>query len=386
MTALKVDQLVVRYGAVNALDRVSLQIGNGEVLAVLGPSGSGKTTLLNAVAGFVPISGGEIRIDDRLVASERRSLPIEQRGVGVVFQSYGLWPHMDAVDTVAYPLRRQGMSKADARARAAELLERVGLAGLEHRRPNLLSGGQQQRVGLARALARKPRLFLFDEPTANLDSGLRAGLQSQIREQLDRTEAAAVYVTHDPVEAFAVSDRIAAIRDAHLVQIATAKEIYANPADAWIARLTGPCSLVDADVLNPSTLRVGGAVIDKVTLGGAHMQAGGTASAQSGVPVAVRPEWIRLGAAGELPLAATVRTVAFAGAEMICTLESGGRPIAVHVAGSTEVRVGDQVSWSLTQACVLNPGTASEAAGPSESSDADLPDPSAEPAVTSNRV
>lgn len=386
MTALKVDQLVVRYGAVNALDRVSLQIGNGEVLAVLGPSGSGKTTLLNAVAGFVPISGGEIRIDDTLVASERRSLPIEQRGVGVVFQSYGLWPHMDALDTVAYPLRRQGMNKADARARATELLGRVGLAGLEHRRPNLLSGGQQQRVGLARALARKPRLFLFDEPTANLDSGLRAGLQSQIREQLDRTEAAAVYVTHDPVEAFAVSDRIAAIRDARLVQIATAKEIYANPADAWIARLTGPCSLLDADVLDASTLRVGDAVLDKVSLGGAHRTSGGAPNSRSGIQVAVRPEWIRLGEAGALPLDATVNTVAFAGAEMVCTLQSGSRTLAVHVPGSTEIRTGDQVSWSLTQACVLDPGAAGAPAGASASAESEALDPSLEREVTSNRV
>ncbi len=351
MTALSVDRLVVRYGAVSALDGISLQVGRGEVLAVLGPSGSGKTTLLNAVAGFVPISGGEIRIDDMLVASGRRSLPIEQRGVGVVFQSYGLWPHMDALDTVAYPLRRQGMDKAEARARAAELLERVGLAGLEHRRPNLLSGGQQQRVGLARALARKPRLFLFDEPTANLDSGLRAGLQSQIRKQLERTEAAAVYVTHDPVEAFAVSDRIAAIRDAHLVQVATAKEIYAHPADAWIARLTGPCSLVDADVLDASTVRIGGAVVRDVILGGAAQPP------RNDVSLAVRPEWIRLDAPGALPLDATVEAVAFAGAEVVCTLAGGGRSVVVHVPGSTDIRTGDRVSWGLTRACVLSPGT-----------------------------
>ncbi|OJV23613.1 MAG: hypothetical protein BGO26_13110 [Actinobacteria bacterium 69-20] len=376
VTALSVDQLVVRYGAVSALDGISLQVGRGEVLAVLGPSGSGKTTLLNAVAGFVPISGGEIRIDDILVASGRRSLPIEQRGVGVVFQSYGLWPHMDALDTVAYPLRRQGMDKAEARARAAELLERVGLAGFEHRRPNLLSGGQQQRVGLARALARKPRLFLFDEPTANLDSGLRAGLQSQIREQLERTEAAAVYVTHDPVEAFAVSDRIAAIRDAHLVQVATAKEIYAHPADAWIARLTGPCSLVDADVLDSSTVRVGGVVVCGVILGGANQQSSGGAAqiARRDVSLAVRPEWIRLDAPGALPLDATVETVAFAGAEMVCTLAGGGRSLAVHVPGSTDIRAGDRVSWGLTQACVLDrsappagdTATAPPAAAPTE--------------------
>jgi ABC-type Fe3+/spermidine/putrescine transport system ATPase subunit len=345
--ALRLEHVTVRYGAVTALDGIDLSIEPGEVLAVLGPSGSGKTTLLNAVAGFIDVADGEIWIGDTLVASAQRSLPIERRGVGVVFQSYGLWPHMNALDTVAYPLRRQRQPASQARARAKELLGRVGLAGLEHRRPGLLSGGQQQRVGLARALACHPRVFLFDEPTANLDSGLRAGLQEQIREQQQRTGAAALYVTHDPAEAFVVADRVAAIRDARLVQVASAREIYNNPADEWIARLTGPCSILSAEVLDDASLRMADAVVGSVNL---HS---GAAPERGEARVVVRPEWISTGPAGSLPLAAVVKTVAFAGAHAVCALDTGGGSLVVHVPGDLEVRPGDEISWAPTTACVL---------------------------------
>ena len=356
MRALRLENVTVRYGAVTALDGINLAIEQGEILAVLGPSGSGKTTLLNAVAGFIDVAGGEIWIDDTLVASARHSVPIERRGVGVVFQSYGLWPHLNALDTVAYPLRRQRQPRAQARKRAQELLGRVGLSGFEHRRPGLLSGGQQQRVGLARALACHPRVFLFDEPTANLDSGLRAGLQEQIREQQQRTGAAALYVTHDPGEAFVVADRVAAIRNARLVQVAAPRDIYTNPADEWIARLTGPCSIVPAEVLDDTALRIGGVVVTKVAL---HS----TIGVQPGeARLAIRPEWVVTGAAGELPLAATVRTVAFAGAHAVCTLETTQGPIVVHAPGSLVTQPGDPISWAPMTACVLRPDLSAEAA------------------------
>lgn len=365
MKALQINQLSVRYGPVTALDRIDLSIDPGEVLAVLGPSGSGKTTLLNAVAGFMDVAAGEIWIHDVLVASATRSLPIERRGVGVVFQSYGLWPHMNALDTVAYPLRRQRQPAARARERARELLARVGLEGLEHRRPALLSGGQQQRVGLARALACHPKVFLFDEPTANLDSGLRAGLQEQIREQQQRTGAAALYVTHDPFEAFTVADRVAAIRDARLVQVATPREIYNAPADEWIARLTGPCSVLQAEVLDQSTLRLCGPVVSSVSLQSADAMRIGPGR------VVIRPEWVRTGARGELPLSATVRTVTFAGGHAVCSLDVSGGLIVVHVPGDLVVEPGDEISWAPTAACVLRP--------------APILEPSEEPAQAASR-
>lgn len=347
MKALRIEQLSVRYGPVTALDRIDLSIEQGEILAVLGPSGSGKTTLLNAVAGFIDVAGGEIWIGDLLVASAKRSLPIEKRGVGVVFQSYGLWPHVNALDTVAYPLRRQRQPVGQARDKARDLLGRVGLAGLEHRRPGLLSGGQQQRVGLARALACHPRVFLFDEPTANLDSGMRAGLQEQIREQQQRTGAAALYVTHDPAEAFVVADRVAAIRDARLVQVATPREIYNNPADEWIARLTGPCSIVAAEVLDDSTVRMAGAAVSSVNV---HSTDG---PQRGDTRVVLRPEWVRTAAVGELPLSAVVTAVAFAGAHAVCTLETAGCSLVVHIPGHVVVRPGDEISWAPTTVCQL---------------------------------
>lgn len=361
MKALRINQLTVRYGSVTALDRIDLSIEQGEILAVLGPSGSGKTTLLNAVAGFIDVADGEIWIHDVLVASATRSLPIERRGVGVVFQSYGLWPHMNALDTVAYPLRRQRQPAAKAHERARELLARVGLAGFEDRRPGLLSGGQQQRVGLARALACQPRVFLFDEPTANLDSGLRAGLQEQIREQQQRTGAAALYVTHDPAEAFVVADRVAAIRDAHLVQVATARDIYQNPADEWIARLTGPCSIVSAEILDSSAVRMCGGVVGSVNLHSA-----GSRPTTDGRLV-IRPEWVRTGPADTLPLSATVRTVAFAGAHAVCSLDTPGGSVVVHVPGDFEVSPGDVISWAPSTVCVLRQEPVVEPAEPAES-------------------
>ncbi|MBX6370865.1 MAG: ABC transporter ATP-binding protein [Acidothermus sp.] len=346
MKALRVEELTVRYGTTVALENVTLDVEEGEILAVLGPSGSGKTTLLGAIAGFIDVTAGRIWIADRLVAAAGHSMPIERRGVGVVFQNYGLWPHLDALDTVAYPLRRQGFSRHEARARARELLSRVGLAGLEGRRPALLSGGQQQRVGLARALACKPRIFLFDEPTANLDSGLRAGLQTQIREQQQQTGAAAVYVTHDPLEAFAVADRIAAIRDARLVQVATPREIYARPADEWIARLTGPCAILSAQVIDESTIRIGDAELSGVSLHGFDRDPGE-------VRLVVRPEWIRIADDGELPLRATVQSVTFAGAETVCLLTTATGPVTARLAGEVDLHPGDAVSWTIVGASVL---------------------------------
>lgn len=346
MKAFSVEDLTVQYGATVALENICLDGDHGEILAILGPSGSGKTTLLGAIAGFIDVTAGQIWIGETLAARRGFSLPTERRGVGVVFQNYGLWPHLNAMDTVAYPLRRQGVNRARARQRAEELLAQVGLAGLGQRLPSMLSGGQQQRVGLARALACRPRLFLFDEPTANLDSELRAGLQVQIREQQQRTGAAAVYVTHDPLEAFAVADRVAVVRNARLVQVAPPREIYTSPADEWVARLTGPCSIVEAHVLDDETVRISDALVRGVSVGNA---CGGSLM----VKIAIRPEWIRVSGPEEYPLVATVRAVTFAGAQAICSLDTTVGVVVTHVPGEAGLHPGDTVSWTLTAAQVL---------------------------------
>ncbi|HLY64975.1 MAG TPA: ATP-binding cassette domain-containing protein, partial [Chloroflexota bacterium] len=174
----------MHYGAIRAIDCIDLTVPRGELMAVLGPSGSGKSTLLHAVAGFVAPADGEIAIDGRQVSGPGWAFPPERRSIGLVFQSYALWPHMNALDTVAYPLQRRGWARDKARDKARSLLDRVGLGSLASRRPGQLSGGEQQRVGLARALAASPVLFLLDEPTANLAPKVAAELLGEHVRQL----------------------------------------------------------------------------------------------------------------------------------------------------------------------------------------------------------
>ena len=194
--AVHVDGVVVRYGDAPAVQGVDLEVAAGETVALLGPSGSGKTTLLYAIAGFLPLSGGEIHLDETLVSSPTVSTPPEQRPVAMVFQHYGLWPHMDALDTVAYPLRRAGEGRGPARARAAELLEQMRIGHLAGRRPAELSGGEQQRVGLARALARRPAVYLLDEPTAHLDPATAQAVMDTLL-ALAKDGRSLLLITHD---------------------------------------------------------------------------------------------------------------------------------------------------------------------------------------------
>ena len=268
--------MVVRYGESPAVGEVDLVVERGETVALLGPSGSGKTTLLYALAGFLPLSAGEIALDGRLVSSTTLSVPPEQRPIAMVFQHYGLWPHMDALETVAYPLRRAGQGRSAARAQARELLEQRRLGSLAGRRPAELSGGEQQRVGLARALARRPAVYLLDEPTAHLDTVLKADLQADLARRMHADGAAAVHATHDVEEALAVADRVVLMRDGEVVQVDRPADIYARPADDWAARLTGPASFIEGEVraqgadgagrylVRPDWLRFGGGLAARV--------------------------------------------------------------------------------------------------------------------------
>jgi ABC-type Fe3+/spermidine/putrescine transport system ATPase subunit len=243
---LEVTDLVVEYDRTTALRRVTLSVAPGEVLALLGPSGSGKSTLLHAVAGFLVPQAGSVRLAGRTVVGDGRPVPPERRDLGVVFQNYALWPHLSAVDTVAYPARRRGTGRDQARAEALQLLRLLRIDHLADRRPAELSGGEQQRVGLARALARRPSLYLFDEPTAHLDTHVRAVfLQELVARQRD-SGAAAVYATHDAEEALGLADRVALLRDGTLLQVGTPRQVYEEPVDLFAARLTGSASVIAA--------------------------------------------------------------------------------------------------------------------------------------------
>ncbi len=231
---------------------VDLTVAAGETVALLGPSGSGKTTLLYAIAGFLPLSGGEIHLDETVASSATVSTPPEQRPVGMVFQHYGLWPHMDALDTVAYPLRtgRDGRgSGARTRPRAAR--SRCASAHLAGRRPAQLSGGSSSAWVWPRALARRPAVYLLDEPTAHLDTVLKADLQAELATRMHADGAAAIHATHDVEEALAVADRVVLMRDGEVGPGRFARHVYAEPADEWAARLTGPASFVEGEIAVP---------------------------------------------------------------------------------------------------------------------------------------
>ena len=237
--------LSVGYGR-PALAGLDLAVAPGETLALLGSSGSGKTTLLNAIAGFVAPLAGQIWLAGQLASGPGRLVAPERRRIGMVFQDYALWPHLSVLDTVAYPLRRAGASKAAAHRGARDVLEQMSLGPLAERRPGQLSGGEQQRVGLARALAGTPALYLFDEPTAHLDATLRAQILDEVARRRAADGAAAVYATHDATEALAIADRVAVLHSGRLAQLAPPADVYAAPADLTVARLTGPVSVLSA--------------------------------------------------------------------------------------------------------------------------------------------
>ncbi len=214
---------------------VALRVGDGEVVALLGPNGAGKTTALRALAGLTPLTAGHVRVDGR----DLTGTPPEHRAVGVVFQDYLLFPHLSALDNVAFGPRRRGLSRRAARDRAAGWLARVGLQGYERSRPRQLSGGQAQRVALARALAVDPRLLLLDEPLAALDARTRLDTRAELHRHLTAHPGAALLVTHDPLVALVLADRLVIVEDGRVVQEGDAAEVTARPRTDYVARLVG---------------------------------------------------------------------------------------------------------------------------------------------------
>lgn len=235
-----VDRLSVHYEDVKAVEDVSIEIQRGEFLALLGPSGSGKTTVLMSIAGFTEITSGDIRIADTSIVN----MPPEQRGLGVVFQGYALFPHLSVEANVAFPLEMAGTDRTEAHERVHKSLATAGLKGLGRRYPSELSGGQQQRVALARALVFDPPLLLLDEPLGSLDKQLRASMQREFRTLHKEVGTTIVYVTHDQQEALAMADRIAVMEDGHIIQLGTPLEVFNDPRSQFVAEFIGDCNFV----------------------------------------------------------------------------------------------------------------------------------------------
>ncbi len=248
MAFIEIHNLFKHFKDVVAINRIQLEIEKGEMLTLLGPSGCGKTTTLRCIAGLEKPEEGDIIIDGRPMLS-RGFVPPSQRGIGMVFQNYAVWPHMKVFSNIVYGLKLQKRPKSEIRERAQQVLELVGLAGLKDRYPSQLSGGQQQRVALARALVTNPKVLLLDEPLSNLDAKLREELRFEIKSLVRRMGITAVYVTHDQAEAMVISDRIAVMNAGNVVQLGTAQEIYARPANKFVADFIGTMNFMAGEVV-----------------------------------------------------------------------------------------------------------------------------------------
>ncbi len=248
MAFIEITNLLKRFNKVVAVNNIQLEVKEGELLTLLGPSGCGKTTTLRCIAGLERPDGGDIVIDGKSMLSEG-FVHASNRGIGMVFQNYAVWPHMKVINNVAYGLKLQKISRKIVQEKALEALELVGLQGKGDRYPSQLSGGEQQRVALARALVRNPKVLLLDEPLSNLDAKLREKMRFEIKSLVKRMGMTSVYVTHDQAEAMVISDRIAVMDSGNVVQIGTAQEIYKNPANKFVADFIGTMNFMSGEIV-----------------------------------------------------------------------------------------------------------------------------------------
>ena len=278
MSSITLNEVTKSYGSVQVIRKFSSVFRDREFVTLLGPSGCGKTTMLRMIAGFEKPTSGEILIDDAVVSGRGQFVPPNRRNIGMVFQSYAVWPHMDVFDNVAYPLKIQGLSRGEIKKRVFDILEAVHLTQYVKRLPNELSGGQQQRVALGRALVCSPRVLLLDEPLSNLDAKLRESMRFEIKDMQRRFGITVVYVTHDQTEAMAMSDRVIVFNKGAVQQMDTPTNIYRHPANQFVADFVGKINFIR-----------GAASDGRVDFpGGQWMAYGG--ERRGPVVVAVRPE------------------------------------------------------------------------------------------------
>jgi ABC-type Fe3+/spermidine/putrescine transport system ATPase subunit len=246
MPELFLENVNKRYGKVHAVKNVNIKVEDGKIMSLLGPSGCGKTTTLRIIAGLTSPDEGRIILGGKDITN----LPPEKRNMGMVFQNYAVWPHMNVYENVAFPLRGRRLSDIEIDKRVKEALELVKMYELRDRYPHQLSGGQQQRVALARAIAVYPEVILLDEPLSNLDARLREEMRVEIRELQKKLKFTAVYVTHDQIEAFTISDKIAVMSEGKIIQVGAPKELYYNPANEFVANFLGKVNIMDGEVVS----------------------------------------------------------------------------------------------------------------------------------------
>ncbi len=309
MAQVVLKDIEKRWANFVAVARQSLTVADGEFLVLLGPSGCGKTTTMRMVAGLEEPSSGEIWIGDRYV----NDVMPKDRDIAMVFQNYGLYPHLTVGENIAYPLRVRGVGRIEREARVAEAARKVELGALLHRRPRELSGGQRQRVALARAIVRTPAVFLMDEPLSNLDAKLRVTMRAEIKHLQHELGITTIYVTHDQIEAMTLAHRVAVMKNGIVQQIAPPAEVYDHPANLFVAGFIGsppmnliPGALVDGDFVAP----------------GVHL-AGAGEGTRDGVVLGVRPECMTITQPGEGNITGTVFTTELTGEAVLVTAQVG---------------------------------------------------------------
>lgn len=350
MARLQLEGVTKAFGAVRAVDGIDLMVPHGEFLAILGPSGCGKTTLLRLLAGLETLDNGRILADGVPVSTPTAHVPPEKRNVGVVFQSYALWPHMTVAENAGYPLRVAGLPAAEQAQRTGEALAAVELDALAERRPHQLSGGQQQRVALARCLTARPGLVLMDEPLANLDMHLRERMLAEFRAFHARADATTIYITHDQTEAMSLADRIAVMVEGRFAQVAAPEVLYRAPASADVARFIGTAALVPA-IVTAATGRQ--CVVDVL---GQDVRAEAPSEFRTGADAlaVIRPEAVHVGGTG-IP-ARVLRSAYLGGRFLIDAATADGDVLKAYT--DHRPAIGEAVRLQITGAWVL-PGEGS---------------------------
>ena len=332
MANISIRQVEKSYGKTQIVHGLDLEIASGEFVVILGPSGCGKSTLLRMIAGLEAISGGEIAIDGTVV----NQLEPRERGCAMVFQNYALYPHMSVADNIGYALKVAGVPKAERRAQVEEIARSVSLESYLDRRPANLSGGQRQRVAMARAMIRRPKVFLFDEPLSNLDAILRVQMRAEIRKLHRQLGTTSVFVTHDQAEAMTLADRVVVMRAGRIEQVATPAEIYGRPASRFVAGFIGspPMNLIEG------AIDTNGAFAPAMQHG-APLPLGRTDLAGQTVLLGLRPEALRLAAPVAGAPLATVDFVEELGASRVLHLDWAGQVLSVLQTEPTTLSPGD---------------------------------------------
>jgi len=333
MAKVHFRQVTKRYGDLEVIHGIDLDVADGEFIVIVGPSGCGKSTLLRMVAGLETITGGEISIGDRVV----NALEPKDRDIAMVFQNYALYPHMSVYGNMAYGLKIRGMSKADIDTRVKRAAEILELGPLLERKPRQLSGGQRQRVAMGRAIVREPAVFLFDEPLSNLDAKLRVQMRFEIQKLHRRLGTTSLYVTHDQVEAMTLAQRMVVMNAGRAEQIGTPMEVYQNPATVFVAGFIGSPAMnfIDGRSMDDGRIQLDGSgvlVVPKAPAAGKK------------ITVGIRPEHLTPSKPSEANLVGSVEVIEALGADTLLHVAVAGRTIIARLPAGTPAEVGEPIA------------------------------------------